>query len=269
MERGGRGQRRSVGGSRLGLAVLGIMGALVLAMLVASCAGGGKTTFTGRAGTAVPGSSSQATESPTPGSTAGAGAPTAPGATTGLAGTATTGATAGSGTGSSTATTKAQVCSASALQKASLTAQPGLPAPVAATREQIFQAAKRCDFAALERLALAGSPDFSYSADQPSTGGRPGHYWQEQEAAGRPVLAQLVTLLDMPSISREELEAGVTVWPAAYSLDWAHLSAADRASVSGAFPAADVAAWEKAGAYLGYRIGIGKDGAWLFFDTGP
>ncbi len=96
----------------------------------------------------------------------------------------------------------------------------------------------------------------------------PGRYWRGQEEKGVPVLEGLIAVLRLPYVSREELEGGVYVWPDVTGIDWRHVTEEQRAQLRRSFSAADIAAWEKAGAYLGYRVGIGPGGRWLFFTEG-
>lgn len=195
----------------------------------------------------------------------------------GVDGSSTTSTTAPSGqTGSSgstapagsTTTVSTVSRSGSTTASTAVAPQAGLPQPVAAMREAIVSAALAGEYDRLEQLALKGDSVFSFGTGDPAEGDRPGGYWRRQEEKGTSLLAGLVGVLELPYVSREELEAGVYVWPDVSGLDWRHLTDEQRTRLRRSFPAADVAAWEKAGAYLGYRVGIGRDGDWLFFTEG-
>lgn len=179
-----------------------------------------------------------------------------------------------------TTTTSILSPSASTTTSTAVTAQAGLPQPVAATREAIVQAALAHDYDRLEQLALqSGSPGsgreggppaplFSFGSGDPSEGVLPGPYWRRQEEKKVLVLEGLVAVLRLPYVSREEFEGGVYVWPDISGIDWRRLTDEQRTRLRRSFSAADIAAWEKAGAYLGYRVGIGPGGRWLFFTEG-
>jgi hypothetical protein len=87
--------------------------------------------------------------------------------------------------------------SCSAARLPALAPQPGLPAPVAKTRKAIAEAARRCDYAGLERLGLAGRREFNYDWEHH---GRPAVFWRRMEAEGKPILATMVALLTLPAL---------------------------------------------------------------------
>ena len=139
-----------------------------------------------------------------------------------------------------------------------------LPAEIAATRAAIAAAARACDYAALEALAQGGERPFTYSF---GGGNAPGRFWQEQEERGDRPLWTLVEVLRRQF--RELPEVGQHVWPAAFGYDdWSSVPQDARDELSGLYGPRDLSGFEQFGAYVGYRVGIGADGEWLFFVAG-
>lgn len=100
-------------------------------------------------------------------------------------------------------------CSASGLSEDQ--SQPaGLPAEVAAMRNQILKAAVNCDYQLLEELALKPDGSFQYSLTEESAGpdAKPAEFWRAQERAGNRPLKTLVEILKtnpkVQSVSRRE-----------------------------------------------------------------
>lgn len=150
-------------------------------------------------------------------------------------------------------------CSASR-QSAKLPAQPALPAGVAAMRAAIARAAVRCDFAELQRLTERGDTPFTYMlAGDP---GEPGTFWQHEEARGAHPLLAMVRLLKMPCA---RMNGGLQyVWPSAYQDE---PRAADWGALGTLYSQDAVKHYQQVG-YLGYRLGIGQTGEWLYFVQG-
>lgn len=136
-----------------------------------------------------------------------------------------------------------------------------LPEPVAQKRDAIDAAAKRLDYAALGRLL--DPKTFSYSFGET---GDPIEYWRRLEREGEvPVLGDyLPTVLAAPVGRR----ANIYVWPAVHAKKPSRWTAADRRWLRSLYTAREVRAFEQAGAYLGWRAGIRRDGKWLFFIAG-
>jgi len=137
----------------------------------------------------------------------------------------------------------------------------GLPAPVAQKRDAIASAATRLDFAGLSRLLDPGT--FSYSFGET---GDPIGYWRRLERKAEvPVVGDyLSTVLNAPVGRR----ANIYVWPAVHAKKPSRWSAADRRWLRRLYSAGEVRRFEQAGAYLGWRAGIRRDGKWLFFISG-
>jgi hypothetical protein len=163
---------------------------------------------------------------------------------------------------------EAPACSAAGLDEP-LVAQPGLPAAVAETRQAIYDAAIACDIPALVEIASAGERDFtaSFGGQDAAT------LWTEREAAGVPVLADLVRHLNLAYAepdARDSLQ--VYVWPFAVSMtsaDGSGIPAEDLAALLEIYPIEELRQqFEIIGGYVGRRTGITDDGEWLFFVEG-
>jgi hypothetical protein len=140
-----------------------------------------------------------------------------------------------------------------------LPAQKGLPPAVAATRLAIAKAAVRCDFKALQRLTEANDAPFTFRLGDPAD---PGLHWQHEEARGAHPLLAMVKLLKMPyAVMNGGLQY---VWPATYQ---ENPSPAHWQALSGLYSADAIAHFKKVG-YLGYRLGIGQRGEWIYFTQG-
>lgn len=161
-------------------------------------------------------------------------------------------------------------CSAAARAPA-LEPQPGLPGPVASTRQAIVNRAVACDYEGLAALALRTERPFTYSF-----GGRgePAEFWQQAEAEGDPVLGALVEVLSLPHATRTvddgaDQQTIQYVWPAAFGYeDWAAVPEQDREDLLGLYDAEDLARFAQFGAYVGHRVGITSAGEWIFFVAG-
>ena len=140
-------------------------------------------------------------------------------------------------------------------------AEPGLPAPVAETRDALLEAAESGDYEALRPLV----PDtgFEYTFGSPVPGG-PIAYWQELErTTDEEPLDSLAEVLRMPYT----LSRGIYVWPFAYdvaSID--DLTAHERELLAPLGPLETV--FVEGTGYLGWRAGIRPDGTWVFFVAG-
>lgn len=159
-----------------------------------------------------------------------------------------------------TLTPAAADCSAQGAE-ASAAADDDLPAEVAALRDTLVDAARRCDEQAL-RTAIDASEMFTYSF---GGDGDAIAYWRELEEAGQEPYLRLVQVLGTtPAVADG---GGIVVWPqvttgrpedttqtAWEELHW--LSAEELAASRGET------------GYLGWRVGISMDGQWRFFVAG-
>jgi hypothetical protein len=158
------------------------------------------------------------------------------------------------------------LCSASA-QPARPRRQARLPAAVMTTRQKIVEAASQCDYEGLASIAREGTGEFTYSFG-PS--GAPAQFWREAEGRGEPVLDVLVELLDRAFGTREVPgEPSLVVWPSAYGFEsWDDVPAEDRAELRPIYGDDDFEQFDRAGAYLGHRVGITDGGDWTFYIAG-
>jgi hypothetical protein len=137
----------------------------------------------------------------------------------------------------------------------------GLPPAVEKTRERIAAAALAEDYEALDALIPETGFTFSYGAGEGAT-----DYWKDLEASGETPLGTMVGLLTLP-----HTRAGnIYVWPSAYDKDPAKLTDEEKKALAGAGAAtrAQLDQMAEFGHYLGWRLGIRRDGTWMFFVAG-
>jgi hypothetical protein len=136
-----------------------------------------------------------------------------------------------------------------------------LPGPVAEKHEAIVDAAHALDYDQLERLL--DPKTFTYSFGE---GGDPVGYWRRLEEQGEvPILGDhLPAVLAMPWAKQGPLY----VWPSAHAKEPARWTEEDRKALEQLYTEEEIRRFERAGSYLGLRVGIRKDGTWLFFVAG-
>ncbi len=152
--------------------------------------------------------------------------------------------------------------------------QPGLPAPVAATKKAIFAAAVSCDYAALGALAGLDLPGSSWGGVL-SCGGT-AEDWRWQEASGNGTLWRLTRTLNLPPAPMRYETPGETgtferqgyVWPDLFTVDWSSISAEERAELVEVYGEESVAHYEDLGGYMDMRLGILNDGTWAYCAEG-
>lgn len=148
-----------------------------------------------------------------------------------------------------------------------------LPTAVVEMRARIVQAALRCDYDALNALALDGRDFFSYSFGDPNE--EPGDYWrrieEEKPRFRQPVLRLLVQTLDLSFCTDQfedpDGEGTVTqyAWPAASCAtptdeQWAELE--------DLYSEEEIEDMKDFGSFILWRIGIYDDGDWTFYIAG-
>lgn len=139
----------------------------------------------------------------------------------------------------------------------------GLPPAVAAARQAIRDAAARADFDTLHRLMR---PDFSWTYDDETD--RDGAIAYLRDNPER--LGLVVRLLDLPHGSRVDGAGNdFYVWPRPWQMAPADWTEEDLAIMRELASDEEVATWRVDGGYDGPRIGIGGDGTWNFFISGP
>ena len=136
-----------------------------------------------------------------------------------------------------------------------------LPLPVAQTRDAIVRAAHARNYDGLE--ALLDPAAFSYSFGE---SGDPVGYWRRLEDEGEvPILGDILpTVLGTPFARQDDIYA----WPSAFAREPRAWTAEDREALRLLYSPEDIASFEEAGGYLGWRVGIRADGTWLFFVAG-
>jgi hypothetical protein len=138
-----------------------------------------------------------------------------------------------------------------------------LPTPVEETRQAIIAAAESHDYEAL--AALIPASGFTYSYGGPAEGGAVG-YWQDLEEGGETPLATMGGLLAL----RHTRAGDIYVWPWAYDKDPADLTDDQKETLAaaGAASVEQLDQMAEFGHYLGWRLGIRRDGTWMFFVAG-
>jgi hypothetical protein len=136
-----------------------------------------------------------------------------------------------------------------------------LPPAVAKKRDAIVAAAHAFDYDRLE--TLLDRENFSYSFGE---SGDPVAYWRRLEDEGEvPILGDyLPVILSAPYAQRGD----TYVWPSAYGKSPSSWTTEDRQWLTNFYTEQEIRAFERAGDYLGWRVGIRRDGTWLFFVSG-
>ncbi len=177
-----------------------------------------------------------------------------------------------SSTSSTTTVATPSTCSAAGMSRA-LEPRSALPAAVSATRQAIVDAAVRCDWDALSKLATSGPAPFMFTVGGT---GDPLGYWKTLEADSPPrglkrqaVLRALVTLLNVPSgsVDSEGPPRGSWIqWPAPELSK--NVNDPAYAAVRSLYSDEEWATIERTGSYPGWRVGIRIDGSWSYFLAG-
>jgi hypothetical protein len=150
-------------------------------------------------------------------------------------------------------------CSASGMGD-SITDQPQLPPAVADTRRMILELAVACDYEGLRALTDPKRFAFTFAGAR-----NPARYWQRLEKQDVDVMADLVTVLSLEPLRRNQLND--YSWPRA---NRSNPSAADWQAVvdSGLYKQRDVRAMQEFTSYIGWRIAINFHGEWIYFISG-
>jgi hypothetical protein len=129
------------------------------------------------------------------------------------------------------------------------------------TRAAIITAANARDYVALAALIPDSVFTFSYGSGDSAI-----DYWKDLEAAGETPLETMAGLLAL----RHTRARDIYVWPWAYDRDPANLTSAQKDALAGAGAATreQLDQMGELGHYLGWRVGIRRDGTWVFFVAG-
>jgi hypothetical protein len=137
-----------------------------------------------------------------------------------------------------------------------------VPTPAAAeTREAIVTAARERNFRALRALIPDEGFTFTFGGETD-----PIRYWKRLESEGHvPVIGDV-----LPGVLGTEpgFDRGVFVWPAQATEDPAEWDGQDIEALTAIHAEEDIRAFQEAGLYLGWRVGIDRHGTWLFFVAG-
>lgn len=128
------------------------------------------------------------------------------------------------------------------------------PPKVRAMHQAIMLAAADCDFARLERLALAGRPKFDFTFGNEK---RPAAYWRQREAKGAAFLRRMLQVMKLDYGQ----DGKVYVWPAAAARS---ATAEDWEQLVPLFGEREMIVFRDYGGYTGVRLAIHEDGDWLF-----
>ena len=144
-----------------------------------------------------------------------------------------------------------------------LVGQAELPAEVADLRYAVYEAARSCDWEALQ--GLLDPATFSYSFGE---SGDPVAYWQRAEFLHYRPMYYLAEILQRPFGLVEAADSPIYTWPSAQAYgSWAEVPEAEREALRPLYEDLDFALFAEFGGYLGYRVGItfDADGArWLY-----
>lgn len=156
--------------------------------------------------------------------------------------------------------TPADDCSGSDVHAGLARQSPSLPSAVDATRADIFNTARTCNFAGLVSVAQdhGAQLKFTYGTSTDAAA-----YWRSQEAKGERPLGVLALVLNTPYAKDR---AGDYVWPAVAAKDTP--TDADWTTLTDIYPAPRIATYRRAGSYYGWRVGITPTGTWSFFLQG-
>jgi hypothetical protein len=136
-----------------------------------------------------------------------------------------------------------------------------IPARVADTRQAILDAAQARDFQALRALIPDDGFTFSYGGETD-----PIAFWKRLESEGHvPVFGDI---LPMVLNSEPGFDRGIFVWPAQAAEDPAEWDESDIEALTAIHAEEDIRSFQDAGVYLGWRVGIDRDGTWVFFVAG-
>lgn len=152
-------------------------------------------------------------------------------------------------------------CSAMGMSR-DLPPQPELPAPVAATRQAIVDAAVTCDWDALRALAAVAGDEFVASFG----GMEPLGLWQSGEPSPNGPLRAMVIVLRAPYRSSEFEQGLLYGWPEAFGAD--PLTDAHRLPVAELYSQDTWDRFRQGDGYGGYRAVIKSDGTWTAFVEG-
>lgn len=136
-----------------------------------------------------------------------------------------------------------------------------LPAPVLKTWQRLVDAAAACDAEAVQ--AMIGNQTSLSSGEA----GTPDLAQLERQGEGR--LGILLKVLSLSHAENTQAAPGSYAWPAAYARPtWEAVTQAERDELRAIHTPAEIAGFDAARSYMGWRVGIAADGTWQFFTAG-
>lgn len=136
-----------------------------------------------------------------------------------------------------------------------------IPPAVLDTRQAILDAAQTRDYGALRALIPDRGFTFSYGGERD-----PIAYWKRLESnAHVPVFGDVI-----PRVLGTEpgLFDGIYIWPAQAGEDPSEWDQSDLEALSEIHLRQDIRLFQEIGLYTGWRVGIDRDGTWVFFVSG-
>jgi hypothetical protein len=136
-----------------------------------------------------------------------------------------------------------------------------LPRPVVEMRNAILDTARLRDLNALRSLIPDEGFTFTFGGETD-----PIRYWKRLESEGHvPVIGDI-----LPGVLGTEpgFDRRVFVWPAQAIEDPATWDEKDIEALTTIHSEEDIRSFQEAGNYLGWRLGIRRDGTWVFFVAG-
>lgn len=135
-----------------------------------------------------------------------------------------------------------------------------LPAPVLKTWQRLVDAAAACDVDAVEALVSRQTAL--------TTGGGNNPDLRQLEERGEGRLGILLKVLSLSHAENTQVP-GSYAWPAAYARPtWEAVTQAERDELRAIHTRAEIAGFDAARSYMGWRVGIAADGTWQFFTAG-
>jgi hypothetical protein len=152
----------------------------------------------------------------------------------------------------------------SAVEQIAPVAEEDLAEPVAETKGQIVIAALACDYDRLAEIAPDDGFTFSYGGSTDFAA-----FLREGEEPGADPLRKLIQIAGTTPRPFEIRDEKHTVWPAAAAYEgWDEVPEEAIDELRPIYTAEELQSFAEAEQYLGYRMAIGADGAWLYFVAG-
>lgn len=139
--------------------------------------------------------------------------------------------------------------------------QEGLPVQVEAKRQAIYQAAYERNY---DALANEAEPVFMYSFGGSEEGGFIAHLKNNEGSGEGEVFSIISTLLELPYGKQGD----IYTWPAVFTKESKDWTEEDIAQMKTFLTSQEIESYREFGGYAYYRIGITKEGKWVYFIAG-